>query len=80
MQLQKWGNSAAVRLPKELLKQMNWEIGDTVLPEIQNGQLVLKSVKRPRYRLQDLLDEMNGDLQRAKDWDTLPEVGREATE
>lgn len=80
MQLQKWGNSAAVRLPKELLNQMNWKIGDTVLPEIQDGQLVLKTAKRPRYRLQDLLDEMGDDMQRVENWDTLPEVGKEVVE
>lgn len=80
MQLQKWGNSAAVRLPKELLNQINWKIGDTVLPEIKDGQLVLKAAKRPRYRLQDLLDEMGDDLQRADNWDTQPEIGKEVVE
>lgn len=80
MQLQKWGNSAAVRLPKELLNQMDWKIGDTLLPEVQDGQLLLKVAKRPRYRLQDLLDEMNGDPQRAENWDTLPEMGKEVVE
>lgn len=80
MQLQKWGNSAAVRLPKELLNQMNWKIGDTVLPEIQDGQLVLKVSKRPRYRLQDLLNEMGDDKQRVENWDMQPEIGKEVVE
>lgn len=80
MQLQKWGNSAAVRLPKELLNQMNWKIGDTVLPEIQDGQLVLKVSKRPRYRLQDLLNEMGDDKQRVENWDRQPEIGKEVVE
>lgn len=80
MQLQKWGNSAAVRLPKKLLNQMDWKIGDTLLPEIHNGQLLLKIAKRPRYRLQELLNEMNGDPQRTENWDTLPEIGKEVIE
>lgn len=80
MQLQKWGNSAAVRLPKELLNQMNWKIGDTVLPEIQDGQLVLKVSKRPRYRLQDLLNEMGDNKQRVENWDMQPEIGKEVVE
>lgn len=79
MQLQKWGNSAAVRLPKELLNQVDWKIGDMLLPEIRNGEIVLKAIKRPRYKLQDLLNEMNG-IQRAENWENMPEIGKEMVE
>jgi len=31
MKLQKWGNSAAVRLPKEIISQLGLEIGDELV-------------------------------------------------
>ncbi len=79
MQVQKWGNSAAVRLPKDLLNQVNWKIGDTLQPEIRDGEIILKAARRPRYQLQDLLNEMK-DSQRDESWETMPDVGKEVIE
>ena len=53
MRVQKWGNSAAMRLNAELLK-------------------------RPVYRLADLLAEMPSDgLPRVAGWDEMPALGKE---
>ena len=35
MKLQKWGNSAAVRFPKEMISRLGLEIGDELQTEIQ---------------------------------------------
>lgn len=75
MRVQKWGNSAARRLPTQTLKQLGLKIGDEVQTEIQNNALIIR--KPARYTLQGLIDEMNGDLQRAEHWDTMPECGKE---
>lgn len=55
LRLQKWGNSAAVRLPARLLTALNAKIGDALETEIRNGELLIRPVKR--YRLSDLLAE-----------------------
>lgn len=35
MKLQKWGNSAGVRFPQELLRQLGMHIGDELETEIK---------------------------------------------
>lgn len=79
MRVQKWGNSAAMRLNAELLKQWGVKIGDTVEAEIADGALIMRPVSsRPVYRLADLLAEMpDGGLPRVENWEEMPTVGRE---
>mgnify|MGYP000873262489 CR=1 FL=1 len=79
MRVQKWGNSAAMRLNAELLKQWGVKIGDTVEAEIADGALIMRPVQtRPVYRLADLLAEMPSDgLPRVAGWDEMPALGKE---
>lgn len=77
MKLQKWGNSAAVRFPKEIISQLGLEIGDELETEIQGQTIVIKAVKRPKYKLSDLLAEMPDGIPRVESWDGMPDVGME---
>lgn len=77
MKLQKWGNSAAVRFPKEIISQLGLEIGDDLETEIQGQTIVIKAVKRPKYKLSDLLAEMPDGIPRVEGWDEMPDVGME---
>ena len=77
MKLQKWGNSAAVRFPKEIISQLGVEIGDELETEIQGQTIVIKAVKRPKYKLSDLLAEMPDGIPRVEGWDEMPDVGME---
>lgn len=77
MKLQKWGNSAAVRFPKEIISQLGLEIGDELETEIQGQTIVIKAVKRPKYKLSDLLAEMPNGIPRVEGWDEMPDVGME---
>ena len=79
MRVQKWGNSAAMRLNAELLKQWGVKIGDTVEAQIADGALIMRPVSsRPVYRLADLLAEMPADgLPRVNGWDEMQVVGKE---
>lgn len=79
MRVQKWGNSAAMRLNADILKQWGVKIGDTVEAEIADGALIVRPVlSRPVYRLADLLAEMPADgLPRVDGWDEMPAVGKE---
>lgn len=77
MKLQKWGNSAAVRLPKEIISQLGLEIGDELETEIQGQTIVIKAVKRPKYKLSDLLAEMPDGIPRVEGWDKMSDIGME---
>lgn len=80
MKLQKWGNSAAVRFPKEIVNQLGLSIGDELQTKIEGDTIVIKAAKRPRYTLSDLLAEMPDGAPRAEGWDEMPDVGREVAE
>jgi antitoxin MazE len=43
----KWGQSQAVRLPREVSESLKLNAGDEVEMELVNGQLVITPVKRP---------------------------------
>ena len=78
MKLQKWGNSAGVRFPQELLRQLGMHIGDELETEIQNGALIIRARKRPHYRLADLLAE--GGCERVSGWEEMADAGNAVVE
>ncbi len=43
--IQKWGNSAALRLPATLLAQMGVQVGDALDAELAKGALTLRPAK-----------------------------------
>ena len=53
-QVQKWGNSLAVRLPKVVAEQIEVSEGQEVEMRIDSGAPVIKVVRR-KYRLSELL-------------------------
>lgn len=74
----RWGNSLGVRIPKDIAERVGLSAGDTVEVEAQGDQIVI-SLRRPRYRLADLLVGMTPDaMHEAFDWG--PDVGREIIE
>ncbi|MGZ8261677.1 MAG: AbrB/MazE/SpoVT family DNA-binding domain-containing protein, partial [Methylotenera sp.] len=54
LKIQKWGNSAAIRLPATMLTQIGATIGDAV--EIDPKAF---HVAKPKYKLADLLAQCN---------------------
>ena len=56
IEIQKWGNSAAIRLNKGLLQQVSCEIGSKVEAVVKDGGVFLKPVTAPVYTLDELLD------------------------
>jgi antitoxin component of MazEF toxin-antitoxin module len=55
LEIQKWGNSAAIRINRALLKQINAKVGASLVAEVRNGGLFLKPAPEPQYSLDDLL-------------------------
>lgn len=74
----KWGNSLAVRLPRDLADRIKLEAGTPVDIEVEGSTLVLRQAG-PRYALTELLAGMTPETMReAFDWG--PDRGREEIE
>ena len=56
-QIQKWGNSLAVRIPKPFALEVGLEQNSTVTVSVVDGKLVLEPVK-PDYTLAELLSQV----------------------
>jgi len=79
LSIQKWGNSASVRLPATLLEQIGAGVGSTLEVTVTKDGLLLKPERRPHYKLADLLAEMPSEpLPRVEGWEGMPAVGQEA--
>lgn len=52
--IQKWGNSAAIRLNKSVLEQFGRSIGDSVSIDLIDGDIVIRPLAE--LTLDDLLD------------------------
>jgi antitoxin MazE len=71
----KWGNSLAVRIPREAAEQAGFHEGDDIAINAAGGKLTVVRRKR-KYRIEDFLDQMTPDRQpELIDWG--PPVGKE---
>ena len=57
VQIAKWGNSAAVRLPKSVLEEMGVELG-TTLNMVVDGSSIRLSPVRKRLTIDEIVAEM----------------------
>jgi antitoxin MazE len=74
--VKKWGNSASVRIPKQLMKAARMEIDETVEVREESGRIVIEPLRRKEYSLAELVkgitrDNLHGEV------DFGPPVGRE---
>lgn len=76
LNVQKWGNSAAIRLPAAVLAQMGAKVGDVFEMELKGDEASIRLAK-PKYTLAQLLAEMPEGLPRVPGWDAMPDVGKE---
>lgn len=75
LNIQKWGNSAAVRLPTIMLTQIGANIGDSI--EVDPETI---KVAKPKYKLSDLIAQCNKDAAPPADlesWNNTMPVGME---
>jgi antitoxin MazE len=75
--IQKWGNSLGLRIPKSFAREAAVEAGSTVDIAIEDGGLVVRPLRRPRYTLAELLRKVNA-RNRHEEVSTGEPVGREA--
>ena len=80
LSVQKWGNSAAVRLPSELLGMLKVKLGDKLSVSVQPDGVLLKA-SRPTFALADLVAQCDPAAQEPADmavWANVKPVGRES--
>lgn len=80
LSIQKWGNSAAVRLPTALLDQLKVVLGDKLSVDVRPEGVMLKPA-RHKYVLEDLLAQCDQAAPMPHDlvaWNGVSPVGREA--
>lgn len=73
LNIQKWGNSAAIRLPTAMMVQIGATVGDSV--EVDPSAF---RVAKPVYKLAELMAEMSGGLPMVEGWDAMPSIGKES--
>lgn len=76
LNIKRWGNSAAVRLPASMLGQLGVQVGDSFEVDVASGVATLR-VAKPKCRLADLMAEMPDGLPRVEGWDDMQAVGQE---
>lgn len=75
LNIQKWGNSAAIRLPVAMLTQIGATIGDTL--EVSHEAF---RVAKPKYKLEELLAQCDTNAPLPNDtalWDNTKPIGAE---
>lgn len=77
--VQKWGNSAAIRLPVPLLEAAQLAVDQVVEIKPQDGGLFIRSVETlPEYSLEELLADVTpANLNIDQQWADDPAAGRE---
>jgi antitoxin MazE len=73
----KWGNSLALRIPREVAEAAHWTEGTAVRFRVEEGGSVTVAPRRPRYELSELLARVTPE-NRHEPVEWGPPVGDEA--
>ncbi|MSO20591.1 MAG: AbrB/MazE/SpoVT family DNA-binding domain-containing protein [Acidobacteria bacterium] len=76
VQVQKWGNSLGLRIPKPFAQDAGVEAGSAVELTISDGRLIVSPVRKRKLRLKDMLAGVKKSNLHGE-WDTGKPVGRE---
>jgi antitoxin MazE len=76
VQVKKWGNSAAVRIPASVMAAAALSVDQAVEVREEGGRIIIEPVKAPVYDLDQLLDQMTPETF-PEEIDFGPPVGRE---
>jgi antitoxin MazE len=62
IQVKKWGNSAAIRIPSAIMSAAALNIGQEVQVRQEDGRIIIEPVLKPVYTLDELLADMTPDM------------------
>lgn len=74
-QLARWGNSLALRIPKNVAAELQVGDGDPVTVSVEDGALVVRPARR-RYTIEELVADMDP-AERSGETDWGRKVGKE---
>ena len=74
--LQKWGNSAGVRIPSSILKSLNIKTNDILNIEQEEDKIVISIPKKKKISLEERIKNYHSD-NLAKDFSWDEPVGKE---
>lgn len=77
VQIQKWGNSLALRIPKSFAVESKIEQGSTVEVSLESGRIIVFPVVEPEFSLDDLLAQVTAENLHGE-VDTGNSVGKES--
>jgi antitoxin MazE len=67
--ISKWGNSAAIRLPKSVTTELHLNPGDVVNLAVDDGKVTIEKLARLAPSLEDMIAEMD-----RVGWENEPET------
>ena len=68
-QVNKWGNSLAVRIPKHIVEALNLSANDAIAFTVEDGKAILKPIPAlPEFTLEDLLAQVTDEPEPEADW------------
>lgn len=76
IQIRKWGNSLALRIPKSFAQETNIDQGTVVDLALEEGEIIIRPVVEPRYSLDELLAQVTK-VNIHSEVDTGPAQGKE---
>ena len=74
--VQKWGNSAGIRIPSSILKSLNIKTNDVLNIIQEDDKIIISIPKKKKISLSDRFKEYNG-KNLAKDFSWDENIGRE---
>lgn len=81
-QIKQWGNAAALRIPKPLMKELFLDIGSAVDLRQEGGRIVIEPLVNPEPTLEELLAQSPEEAltldQEDREWLDEDPVGKEA--
>lgn len=76
-QIQKWGNSQGIRLPKYILNDINWSENEELAIKTEDGKIILEKVyPNVKKNIKELFANFDGDYEQT-DFDWGSPVGDE---
>lgn len=76
VRIQKWGNSAGIRIPSSILKSLKIKTNDVLNIEQQEDKIVISIPKKRKISLEERFKNYNG-ANLAKDFSWDDSMGRE---
>ncbi len=76
VRIQKWGNSAGIRIPSSILKSLKIKTNDVLNIEQQEDKIIISVPKKRKISLEERFKNYNGD-NLAKDFSWDDSMGRE---